>query len=76
MKLSDILRGGTSKQPAGAAPVAPAAPMAGASPTPRDDIPYNPQAAAEIQRGAMKSGYQPDEWKKNLRRAFGMTTGE
>ena len=37
----------------------------------RDDVPYSKKGAAEIQKGATASGFQPEQWKKNLSRALG-----
>lgn len=35
----------------------------------------DPKAAKEIQTGATKSGWQPEQWKKNLKEGLGLASG-
>lgn len=41
-----------------------------------DKGPYiDPKKAAEAEKGATKSGWQPEEWKKNLKKGLGLAKG-
>ena len=41
-----------------------------------DDIPEpDPKAAAQVQKGATESGWQPGQWAKNIKEGLGMAHG-
>lgn len=48
----------------------------GSIPKPKDDIPEpDPKKAREFQKGATSSGFNPDQWKKNLKEGLGLAHG-